>query len=90
MVHPNRNFSFRDKSWGGWELALRHSFLDLNDGEIKGGKERNFTLAINWYLKSNMRVMFNYVRADVEDRDNSRVIDDGGANIFQTRFHISF
>jgi len=90
MVHPNRNFSFRDKRWGAWELALRHSFLDLNDGDINGGKERNFTLAINWYLKSNMRVMFNYVRADVEDRDNSRVIDDGSANIFQTRFQIRY
>ena len=71
-------------------MGLRHSFIDLNDEGIKGGKERNITLGINWYLNPNMRMMFNYIRAKVEDRSNSRVVDDGTVNIFQARFQISF
>jgi len=89
-VRPKRNFSFLREGWGAWELALRHSFIDLNDADIKGGKERNFTLGINWYLKPKIRMMLNYIRADIEDRDNSRVIDNGSANIFQFRYQIRF
>ena len=89
-VRPNQNFNFKEKKWGAWELGIRHSFVDLIDKGIKGGKERNVTLGINWYLKPRMRMMFNYVRAKVKDRDNSRVVDDGSANIFQTRFQINF
>ncbi len=89
-VHPKQNFNFREKKWGAWELGIRHSFLDLKDEGIKGGKERNLTLGLNWYLRPKMRMMFNFVRAKVEDRNNSRVVDDGSANIFQIRFQISF
>lgn len=89
-VHPKQNFNLRERKWGAWEIGFRHSFVDLNDKSIEGGKERNFTLAINWYFKSKIRLMFNYVRADVEDRDNNHVVDDGSANIFQTRFQIHF
>ncbi len=89
-IYPKQDFSRSKRTWGAWEMALRHSFIDLNDGGIKGGKERNVTLGLNWYLNSNMRMMFNYIRAKIEDRSNRRVIDDGTANIFQTRFQISF
>jgi len=89
-VHPGHNFNLRDKKWGAWEIGFRHSYVDLNDEAIKGGKERNFTFGLNWYINPNMRVMFNFIRAEVEDRDNSRVIDDGSANILQMRFQIHY
>jgi phosphate-selective porin OprO/OprP len=90
QVHPKQNLNLRERKWGAWEIGFRHSFVDLNDKSIEGGKERNFTLAINWYFKSNMRVMLNYIRADVEDRDNNRVVDDGSADIFQMRLQGHF
>ena len=89
-MHPKQNFNFRKRKWGAWEIGFRHSFVDLNDKNIEGGKEMNFTVGLNWYLRPKMRLMLNYVRVNVEDRDNNRVIDDGSANIFQTRFQISF
>jgi hypothetical protein len=62
---------------------------DLNGEDIKGGKERNFTAGVNWYLNPNIRLIFNYIRAHVEDRANPP-IDNGHASIIQTRLQFSF
>jgi len=48
----------------------------------------SFTAGLNWYLKSKNRIMFNYIRANVEDRA-SPFADDDSADIFQARFQIS-
>lgn len=58
---------------GAWELSLRLSEVDLTDGdlvlrnklltpEINGGKQRDLTVALNWYLNSFFRASTNYVR----------------------------
>jgi len=85
---PKTKFRPRHGGWGAWELAARISYVDLNDGAIRGGKEANFTAGLNWYLKSKNRIMFNYIRANVEDRA-SPFADDDSADIFQARFQIS-
>lgn len=86
---PKHGFRPRQVKLGAWEIALRYSHLDLNDKSIKGGKEDNFTIGLNWYFTEKYRVMFNYVRANVVDRA-SLTADDGSAHIFQSRFQISF
>lgn len=79
------------RKWGAWEVAARLSYLDLNDGgDIKGGQETNLTLGLNWYLNPNLRLMFNYIRAHVENRGTSPPVDKGNANIFQTRLQFAF
>jgi phosphate-selective porin OprO and OprP len=87
-VKPINNFSPTAKGGpGAWELGARWSWLDLNDEEIRGGEENNFTFAVNWYWNPNYRLMFNYIYADVDDRDEA---EDGSANIFQMRFQVDF
>lgn len=87
-VKPNRNFQIagEERGPGAWEVALRYSELDLTDGRMIGGEEENFTVGLNWYLNPNMRVMFNYINADI-DRQPFYA---GDLNIFQTRFQASF
>lgn len=51
---------------GAFEVAARFSTLDLNDGLIRGGKEENFTLGLNWYPTSYTRLAFNWVHFDVD------------------------
>jgi phosphate-selective porin OprO/OprP len=90
QVTPNRNFHFTEEGWGAWELALRFSYIDLNDAGINGGREHNITAGLNWYLTSDTRFMFNYIRARVKDRDTPPSVDNGLSHIFQVRFQMEF
>jgi phosphate-selective porin OprO/OprP len=74
---------------GAWELAARVSEVDLNDGAVVGGKERNLTLAINAYLTSNIRVMLNYIRVLELDRPGYAYNHDE-PSIIGARLHVDF
>ena len=85
-IQPKRNFGWgENKGPGAWQLALRYSSLDLDDGPILGGEEMNFTAAVNWHLNRNVRVMFNYVHADID-----HAAYDGNIDTFLTRFQVDF
>jgi phosphate-selective porin OprO/OprP len=61
-LKPARAFSLKNGGWGAWELAARYSEADLNDGNFKGGGLSNVTVALNWYINNNFRLMANYTR----------------------------
>ena len=90
QIKPKNIFHPLKGKCGAWEIAVRLSYLDLNDGNIEGGKELNFTAGLNWYLNPNIRLMFNYIRAHVEDRNTSPSVSNGYANTFQARFQFTF
>jgi phosphate-selective porin OprO/OprP len=56
---------------GLWEIGARVSFIDLTDAfaprggsaDVVGGRELNYSAALNWYPDPNVKVMANYVRA---------------------------
>ncbi|MGH0037186.1 MAG: OprO/OprP family phosphate-selective porin [Myxococcota bacterium] len=58
------------RSWGAIELALRFSTLDLNEETVSGGRARDVTAGINWYLLENLRFMVNYVCVDGKNQDD--------------------
>ena len=84
-VKPQPRFHPLKGEWGAWELALRHSYVDLNDGDIHGGKESNVTTGLNWIHNRNVRLMFNYIHAYVKDRA-SPPVENGRSHILQVRF----
>ena len=66
---------------GMWQLGLRYDHVDLNDGAftapstvtgILGGKESNWTVGVNWYLRSNFKLAMNYVKVSSERFNTSR------------------
>ena len=76
---------------GMWQLALRYDDLNLNDGSVKGGEEQNLTLGVNYYLRSNFRIMANYV-AVKSSRFNAVAggnVDDD-PSIFETRLQFNW
>jgi len=51
---------------GAWEVAMRLSSLDLNDKDVRGGTEDNFSLGINWYSRTHWRCMGNLIKVRSE------------------------
>ena len=66
---------------GAWEATLRYSNLDYT--ELADGDEvDSFTVGLNWYLNKNVRALFNYTNADLENGEDG--------DVFATRFQIAF
>ncbi len=82
---PNKNFSLKDGGLGAWELALRYSYVDLEDTGVWGGEQTDYTAGINWYLNPNTRIMFNYIHAEIEHG-----LSDDNIDMFATRFQFNF
>lgn len=82
IIRPQSNFRGAGHGFGAWEIAARYSELDLNDGAVEGGHLRNGAVGLNWYLNPTMRLMANYVRADLKES--------GTADILQMRAQFTF
>jgi len=72
---------------GAFEVAARYSYIDLNDGLVAGGKEKNWSLGLNWYITRNLRIMGNYIHAKTTPGSNG--IRES-VDAFATRFQIAF
>lgn len=52
-ITPGRN-------WGDVELCLRYDRLDLDSEDIKGGAANGWTVGLNYWVSSNIKMMLNY------------------------------
>lgn len=83
--------------FGAWEVAARYSEMDLISGNIAGGKERNVTLGVNWWMNRSLMIRLNYVYAN-PDPTTSTSTDPGfrgggqdqNINIVEGRFQVVF
>jgi phosphate-selective porin OprO/OprP len=72
---------------GAWELALRYASLDLDDEDVNAGDQQSMTLALNWYLNSNVRIMLDWSRI-LGTSSANRAAED--LDIFQTRLQFNY
>lgn len=52
--------------YGAVELLTRYGELDLDDAGILGGRQRDLTFGVNWYLTSHFKFQANYVRVSAD------------------------
>ena len=71
-----------------WDVGSFDNVGDAGD-RLTDSTGFNLTAGLNWYLYPDIRFMFNYVRANLEDRDNPTV-DDGYLDMIMLRFQMSF
>ena len=85
-------FSYRDgkfvrpaleRGQNAWELAYRYSWVDLNDGDVQGGEERNLGLALNYYPAPRARGQLNLIQV------NSAPVGGDGL-LFQARIQLNW
>jgi len=53
----------RHWGWGAWQVAYRHSYLDLSDTDVNGGQLSQHEAGLNWFLNDNTKVQFMYLNA---------------------------
>jgi phosphate-selective porin OprO and OprP len=76
--------------YGAFELALRYSELNLRDGIVQGGREDDWTLGLNWYLNSNLRLQANYVWAHANDSPANLYVAPVDPRVFEVRAQLYF
>lgn len=69
---------------GAWEVAFRVSHLDIDDKDEEESEQTDYTIGVNWYATSHIRMMVNYVRAELSEADLS------AENIAQVRVQYDF
>ena len=85
------NGIFGEGGIGAWELALRYSYMDLQDGGIQGGKEWDITAALNWWATPSIGFRFNYVYADADPTSAETLSGaDEQVHVFEGRGQVVF
>lgn len=94
---PFENFFFVDRcsggtatGWGAWQLAARFDYLDVTDGDRTGGVGRAGTLALNWFFNPYMKLQFNLIYGNIDDRGPIGGFDSGDYLITGTRLAMEF
>jgi phosphate-selective porin OprO/OprP len=94
-IVPAHDFSPSSGYWGAFELAARVSYIDLTSNftggvpisatsqpsAINGGKETGYTVGLNWYPNTYMRVMLNYIHEDFEKANPATVVSGIGTAV---------
>ncbi|MHC4939243.1 MAG: OprO/OprP family phosphate-selective porin [Planctomycetota bacterium] len=64
---PGRDFFDGSGGKGSFWIGYRFDALDLDDGQVRGGRQRAHTIGGIWGWNANARVLLNYVFRDVRD-----------------------
>ncbi len=89
--YNRRKGSFRrtnpEHAYGAWEVAIRHSELDLNSLDILGGAQSNDSIALNYYATESVRFSLNYIEASAQPNS---IGADEDLSIIEGRFQFIF
>lgn len=81
QVIPSRPLSLRDRTFGAAEVAGRWSWVDLDDGDVRGGRMHLFGAGFNWYWNRWVRWQLGYELGLIDGGPL-----DGRLHVFQLRF----
>lgn len=74
-------------SFGAVQLAVRYDQMNLDNQNIRGGKERDITAEINWFYGRFIQFMFDYTRARANPDSTRRYQT---ANVYALRVQVTF
>jgi len=59
---------------GAWEIAVRYSFVNLNNTVYLGGEQANITFGVNKYVTSKLRFMANIIYVNLDYSDDNPIL----------------
>lgn len=89
VVKPAHPFTPGGEGWGAWELVGRYGELDVDDDAfplfadpaVAATRAKAWTLGVNWYLTSNLKLVANYLSTTFEggaaagaDREDEKAV----------------
>lgn len=99
-VEPLENFFLVNNCHGGvrsgigaWQVALRWSYADFADRDVRGGDGESLTLGVNWHWTPYAKMQFNYLYGEIDDNDLNAPAgapNFGDYHILGTRFVIDY
>jgi phosphate-selective porin len=84
-ITPAHDFAPRHGGWGALEWTARVGWLDLSDGDVRGGRMFTADVGPAWMLNRHVRLLAGYVLAHVSDRAGPEI-----GHVFQTRIELWF
>jgi phosphate-selective porin OprO/OprP len=82
-LRPRHDFALFGPGWGALELGQRISWLELSNGDVRGGDMLSLTSGLTWHLGAELKLALNYVFAQVTHNP-----EPGNAHIFQARIEV--
>lgn len=77
---------------GAWQVNFRYDYLDLEDGEVLGGKQDGFMASLIWLPVDNVRLLMSY--GHLSYRGVAEIVsgapDDFSVNVWGVRSQVSF
>jgi len=78
---------------GAFELAVRYDRLDLSETPVlarAGNRAESLTFGLNWYLNSNAKMLFNWVRFNGTNTPLDPIGIRTAGDALATRLHVDF
>jgi phosphate-selective porin OprO/OprP len=70
---PAGHFNPAAGEWGALELGARFSAVSLNDGGVRGGRQRIWTTGLGWWPAEPLRLTLQYQYGEISGTEDSRV-----------------
>jgi phosphate-selective porin OprO/OprP len=61
-LKPKQNFSFKNGTWGAWEVAARLDQADFQDADFQKGNAKRASLSLNLYANETVRFLMGYTK----------------------------
>jgi len=89
VVKPSQPFSPGKDGWGAFEVVGRYGALEIDDAafplfadpSVAASKATSWTLGLNWYLNSNLKLVLNYLHTSLDggaaagaDREDEKAV----------------
>ena len=97
VVKPSKPFNPGKEGWGAFEVVGRYGVLEVDeaafplfaDPSVSAREASSWTLGLNWYLNSNLKLVANYLHTSFEGGAASGVDREDEKAIF-TRLQVAF